>query len=88
MLVVGCADQGLLQDVQQLPTPTVEKLLSARPGVVVLGACPVGDALTGTALMAATSDGKLHTLWPSSCQRADLVSACFGLGLTLPSCTG
>jgi hypothetical protein len=68
------ADQGALQDVQQLPTPTVEQLLSAESGTVIVGACPVGDALTGTALIAATSDGKLHCLWPSSGQATDTVS--------------
>ena len=29
------ADQEALQDVQQLPTPTVEQLLSARPGTAM-----------------------------------------------------
>ena len=85
--MVRCADQEALQDVQQLPTPTVEQLLSTRPGTAVVGACPVGDALTGTALMAATSDGKLQCLWPSSSQRADLVRVCPSSGLGVPSCT-
>lgn len=78
------ADQEALQDVQQLPTPTVEQLLSARPGTAIVGACPVGDALTGTALMAATSDGKLRCLWPPSSHRADPVSARFKLGPSVP----
>lgn len=68
------ADQEALQDVRQLPTPSVEQLLSAKPGTAIVGACPVGDALTGTALVAATSDGKLHCLWPSSGRATDTVS--------------
>ena len=86
-LAVVCADQESLQDVQQLPRPTVEQLLSARHGAAVVGACAVGDALMGTALMAATSDGKLHALWPASSQRANLVSAGFSSGLSLLSHT-
>ena len=59
---------------RQLPTPSVEQLLGAKPGTAIVGACPVGDALTGTALVAATSDGKLHCLWPSSGRATDTVS--------------
>ncbi len=72
---------------QQLPSPTVEQLLSTRPGTAIVGACPVGDALTGTALMAATSEGKLRCLWPSSSHRADMVSACRSSGAGVPCST-
>lgn len=58
---------------RQLPAPAVEQLLSAEPGAAIVGACPVGDALTGSALMAATSDGKLHCLWPSGARTSDMV---------------
>ena len=58
---------------RQLPAPAVEQLLSMEPGEAIVGACPVGDALMGTALMAATSDGKLHCLWPSGAKRSELV---------------
>ncbi len=73
MLFMRCADRESLQDVRQLPRPTVELLLSTRPGAAIVGACPVGDALTGTALMAATSDGKLHWLRPSGARRPETV---------------
>ena len=59
---------------RQLPTPSVEQLLSAKPCTAIVGACPVGNALTGTALVAATSDGKLHCLWPSSGRATGTVS--------------
>ena len=69
----ACADQESLQDVRQLPAPAVEQLLSMKPGAAIVGACPVGDALMGSALMAATSDGKLHCLWPSGARTSDMV---------------
>ena len=58
---------------RQLPAPAVEQLLSLKPGVGIAGACPVGDALMGSALMAATSDGRLRCLWPSGARSSDMV---------------
>ena len=58
---------------RQLPAPAVEQLLSVEPGAAIVGACPVGDALMGSALMAATSDGKLHCLRPSGARNPDMV---------------
>ena len=69
----ACADQESLQDVRQLPAPAVEQLLSLDPGVAIVGACPVGDALMGTALMATTSDRKLHCLQPSGDRKSEMV---------------
>lgn len=72
-LASATADQDTLQDVRQLPPPAVERLLSAQQGAIIVGACPVGDALNGTALVAATSDGRLHCLWPSGSRASDAV---------------
>ena len=57
----------MLEEVAQLPPPSIEELFRAEPGsgVTVVGACPAGDALTGTALALLTSDGVQHCLWPS-----------------------
>ena len=60
---------------RQLPAPAVEQLLSMEHGTTIVGACPVGDALLGSALMAATSDGKLRCLWPSGARTSDMVRA-------------
>ena len=58
---------------RQLPAPVVEQLLTLEPGVAIVGACPVGDALMGTGLMATTSDGKLHCLRPSGDRKAEML---------------
>ncbi|CAL8462438.1 g1971 [Coccomyxa elongata] len=64
-------DREALQDVAQLPPPRVEELFTTEPGNAIVGACVMGDALTGTALVLLTSDGSHHCLRPSGSLPAD-----------------
>lgn len=57
----------------QLPPPRVEELFTAKPGNAIAGACVVGDALSGTALVLLTADGAHHCLWPSGSLPSDQV---------------
>ena len=70
------ADTEALADVAQLPPPRVEELFTAEPGTAVVGACVMGDALTGTALVLLTSDGRHHCLRPSGSLPTDQVLTC------------
>ncbi len=60
----------------QLPPPRVEELFTTEPGNAVVGACVMGDALTGTALVLLTIDGRHHCLRPSGSLPADQVLNC------------
>ncbi len=88
LLACCTADREALEEVAQLPPPRVEQLFTAQPGSTLTGACVVGDALSGTALVLLTSDGDHHCLRPSGSLPADQVHLHFWNTSTLlcPSC--
>ena len=58
-------DRDALEEIASLPAPRVEELFRlSEEGNAIVGACQVGDVLTGTALAVVTADGQPHCLWP------------------------
>jgi hypothetical protein len=61
-----CTGGGRLEEVASLPTPQLEELQTCpEKGAYIVGAALLGDALTGTALLLADSDGRPHCFWPA-----------------------
>jgi hypothetical protein len=61
-----CPGGGRLEEVASFPMPHLEELQTCpEKGPYIAGAALLGDALTGTALLLADSDGRPHCFWPA-----------------------